>query len=305
MRRAAIDIGSNSLLLAILGEGGRLLCDEVRVVGLGKGLGDGGRLRPDRRAAASAVLREYVALAEAHGVSASEIRAVATSGARRASDAASLFEEIERDLGLVVTIISGEEEARLTWLGAHVDLEVPEGPRLVVDLGAGSTEIVLGLPGAVSVSASLEVGSVRLTERFLCAGQPEPPDRFDPEGLVQMQQHIDTQIGALRLEPAPRTVIGVAATVTTLAAMSAGLPRYDREKIHGSWLERGELQRFMRELLSSDREQRRQIASISPERADYLLAGATILDRILGAVASPRLLVSDRGLRFGVLYDAP
>lgn len=297
MAKAAIDVGSNSLLLTVLGDDGAVLVDEARVVGLGKGLGDRGLFQPDRMAAGEAVLADYVKIAGSFGVPVGEIRAVATSGARRAMNAQTWLSRVQKVLGLKIPIISGDEEARLSWLGARRDLELPEGPLLVVDLGGGSTELVLGEGERIFGRASLEIGSVRLTEQFLGAGVA------DPSGLARLRNTVDTQVATIRLEPTPRTVIGVAGTVTTLAAMAQGLSTYSSEKVHGSRLTRTDLANFTDVLLPATPEERRRICAVSPERADYLLAGATILDRVLGAARRSQILVSDRGLRFGLLAD--
>ena len=295
MPKAAIDIGSNSLLLAVVDDSGAILHDEARVVGLGKGLGDRGLFAPDRMEAAEAVLTDYVVTAQKLGVPASAIRAVATSGARRAMNASTWLARVQKHTGLRTRIISGDEEARLAWLGARRDLDVAEGALLVIDIGGGSTELVLGEGERILGRASLEIGSVRLTEAFLGMGVA------DPAGLARLRNHVDTAVQAIRLEPAPRTVIGTAGTVTTLAAMALGLETYDPARVHGSKLTRTDLARFVDELLPADAAERRRIARVSPDRADFLLAGATILDRVLQASRRPSVTVSDRGLRFGLL----
>lgn len=302
--RAAIDIGSNSLLLTVLAADGSLLHDETRVVGLGRGLGDRGTFLPDRKALAEQVLTDYVEIASRLGVAASDILAVATSGARRAADAQAWFLHLHRVLGLVIRTLSGEEEARLTWLGAHVDLDIAAGPRLVVDLGGGSTELVLGDSDTIAVCTSLELGSVRLTERFLCAGNVIVPDRYDPGDIDAMRRAIDVSVAAVPFIPRPLTVIGVAASVTTLTAAGMGLECYEREKIHGAVLDRGTLARISARLCSADSVSRRAIVALSPERADYLLAGALVLDRVLEAAGASQMIASDRGLRFGILSEA-
>lgn len=295
MPKAAIDIGSNSILLTVQADDGRTVHDEARVVGLGRGLGDRGLFAPDRMAAAEAALADYARIAATHGVLPDAIRAVATSGARRAMNAQTWVARLEKSLGLKVRIISGDEEARLSWLGARRDLEIPEGPLLVADLGGGSTEIVLGDGAQIWGRASLEIGSVRLTEAYLGTGV------HDPSGIARLRNHVDTQVTTLRLEPPPRTVIGTAGTVTTLAAMALGLDHYDAAQVHGTKLTRVDLARFVDRLLPASPDERRRIAAVSPERADFLLAGALILDRVLQAARRPAMLVSDRGLRFGLL----
>lgn len=298
MARAAVDVGSNSILLTIVDDGGVVCVDEARVVGLGRGLGDRGLFAPDRLAAAEEVLTDYVARARSHGIAPEQVRAVATSAARRAMNAPTWFAKVQRELGLRIRVITGDEEARLTWLGSLRDLQLPPGPRLVVDLGGGSTELVLGEDGVVSRRVSLEIGSVRLTEAFLPGSLH---GAADPGGLARMRHHIDAELAAFPMSPAPRVVIGVAGTVTTLATMALGLARYDAERVHGSRLTRVDLARFVDRLLAATPDARRAMVPASPERADWLVAGATVLDRVLAAARRPSLVVSDRGLRYGLL----
>lgn len=301
MPQAAIDIGSNSLLLTVVDDGGGILHDEVRIVGLGKGLGDGGEILPDRLAAAEQVLRDFVNAAKRFGVEPWTIRAVATSAARRATNVEAFFTRIHRETGIRVRIVSGQEEAELTWIGAQRDLPLaPDVVRLVVDLGGGSTELVLGNAAGMSYRVSLEMGSVRLTEAFLCT-DGEVPDHFAPAGLAALRARVDTLLATATFTPRPTVVIGVAGTVTTLCAIGLGLDRYDAARVHGAALSRVQLEDFVDRLLAADAAERRMIAAVSPERADWLLAGAVILERILVAVDLPRLIVSDRGLRFGLL----
>lgn len=305
MNRAAIDIGSNTLLLVVVDDTGAVLHDEARVVGLGRGLGDRGVFAPDRLAAAEEVLRSFVGTARRFGIEPWAIEAVATSGGRRAMNAGTFFERIRRDTGLRVRIVTGEEEAHLTWLGAQRDLfgpggEGPEAPLLVVDLGGGSTELVLGEGERVFHRVSLEIGTVRLTEQLLCQ-RGRVPDRFDAGQVARLRERVEMELEKARLDPLPRTVVGVAGTVTTLAAMQLGLERYDSARVHGSTLSRVDLGRWADRLLAADAAQRRQLAAVSPERAEWLLAGAVVLDRVLAAAKRPSLVVSDRGLRFGLL----
>lgn len=299
MPRAAIDIGSNSVLLTVVDDQGSVIHDEARVVGLGRGLGDRGLFAPDRIKAAEAALADYARTAQKLGVEPWAIQAVATSAARRAMNAQTWFSRLQRRHGLRVRVISGDEEARYTWRGALRDLDLPAGPILVCDLGGGSTELVLGDADRVVQRVSLEIGSVRLTERFLGA----PLVTADPAKLAQLRKHVEMEVAKVQLDPLPRTVIGVAGTVTALSAMALGLSTWDGSKVHGSSLTRADLSRFVDELLPTTPDERRALCSVSPGRADYLLAGAIVLDRVLAAARRPRLIASDRGLRFGMLAD--
>ncbi len=295
MARAAIDIGSNTLLLTVQDDAGNILVDEARVVGLGRGLGDSGSFAKDRMEAADLVLADFARIAIEHGVQPGEVRAVATSGARRAMNAQTWLQRVKRHTALDVRIISGDEEARLAWIGARRDLDVGDDTLLVIDLGGGSTELVLGQGEKIFGRASLEIGSVRLTEQYLGLGIA------DSSGLARLRNHVDTQVATIRLEPGPKTVIGTAGSVTTLAAMALGLERYDSARVHNSHLDREHLAAFTDKLLPMTPDERRAWCVVSPERADYLLAGATILDRVLLAARLPFMVVSDRGLRFGLL----
>jgi exopolyphosphatase/guanosine-5'-triphosphate,3'-diphosphate pyrophosphatase len=289
------------VLLTVMDVDGRVVHDEARVVGLGRGLGDRGLFRPDRIAAAEEALLDYLNIAKQHGVEAWSIKAVATSAARRSMNAETWFAKLQRKHGLRVRIISGDEEARLTWLGSQRDLELPEGPRLVVDLGGGSTELVLGDREQVTRRVSLEIGSVRLTERFLMAPGASTPGIVDPGGLAKLRKHVEIEVSKVELDPAPRVVVGVAGSVTTLAATRLGLEAYDADQVHGCALSRVDLARFVDRLLPATPEQRREMIPSAPDRADYLLAAAIILDRVLAASRRNQLVVSDRGLRFGLL----
>jgi exopolyphosphatase/guanosine-5'-triphosphate,3'-diphosphate pyrophosphatase len=300
MPRAAIDLGSNSVLLTVVDDAGRVVHDEARVVGLGRGLGDRGVFRPDRKAAAEAALAEYVATAAGLGVAPNDIRAVATSAARRATDADTWFGHVERQLGVRFAVLSGEREAELTWRGAQVDLDVP-GPLLVVDVGGGSTELVSGNGEEIRVQVSLELGSVRLTERFLCAPGATEPDHIDPRALDRLRVYVDSELAAVSLVPLPRTVVAVAGSATTLAATLLGLYVYDGAAVHGQVVSRAELTRLVDTLAGASSAERRARVPTAPDRADWLPAAGVLFDRILEAAAAPSLVVSDRGLRYGLL----
>jgi exopolyphosphatase/guanosine-5'-triphosphate,3'-diphosphate pyrophosphatase len=180
--RAAVDIGSNSVLLLVLAEDGTMLHDEARVVGLGKGLGDKGMFRPDRMDAALEALGDYATVAQELGVPPYDVSVAATSATRRALNARSFIERVHKETGLRVKVISGEEEARLTWRGALRALDLPSGPVAVVDLGGGSTELVVGDGNLMGPRVSLELGSVRLTETFF----GDNPQRYRPTDLARM-----------------------------------------------------------------------------------------------------------------------
>jgi exopolyphosphatase/guanosine-5'-triphosphate,3'-diphosphate pyrophosphatase len=298
VNRAAIDIGSNSLLLTVVDGDGNVLHDESRVVGLGRGLGDRGLFAPDRLAAAEAVLTSFVQTSAAHEVAAWQIKAVATSGARRAMNASTWLARVQRRLGLRVRIATGPEEARLTWLGAVRGLDLPGGPRLVLDLGAGSTEIVLGDGDHVVVRESLEVGTMRCTEEFLFGRDGRT---YDPAGIPRIRAHVDMMLTRVALDPAPVVAVAVAGTATTFATMVLGLSAWDGTAVHGTRVTREHLARFVDRLLLVAPDQRAALCPAAPERADWLLAGSVILDALLDRAGRDEFVTSIGGLRFGLL----
>lgn len=302
MPRASIDLGSNSLLLLVVDDGGGVLLDRATVVGLGQGLGDRGLFRPDRMDKAVEVLRDYATQAAALGVPAEQVQCAATSGARRALNAQTFIDRVRRETGLQLRVVDGAEEARLTWRGAAVGLSVPPGPLAVIDLGGGSTELVVGEGDLLRMRVSLEVGTVRLSERFLWAGET-PTDRTDPRDLAHLRAHLVEVFRAVEWPIAPRQVLAVAGTATTLAAMELGLTEWDAARVHGSRLERVSLRRWIDRLLDADAAQRRALAAVSPERADTLLAGACVLDQALASVRRDNLRVSIGGVRHGLIAD--
>jgi exopolyphosphatase/guanosine-5'-triphosphate,3'-diphosphate pyrophosphatase len=297
MPRAAIDIGSNTLLLLVVDDDGNTVHDEARVVGLGQGLGVRGMLKPDRMDAALEVLRDYADTARSLGVPPYDVRAAATSAARRALNARAFLDRVQAETQFGVQIVSGEREALLTWRGAAGDLRLPRGPVAVVDLGGGSTELVQGEGAEIRSRVSLEVGSVRLTEQFF----GPTPDRYKPADLARLREAVDEVSAGISWERLPRALVAVAGTATTLAAMERGLTSWDRTAVHGMRLTRGALRRQIDRLLHSDAAERRTLAAVSPARADYLLAGAVVLDRICASALRDSMVVSDGGVRHGLL----
>ena len=292
--RGAIDIGSNSVLLLVM-DGTRVVHDEARVVGLGKGLGERGVFRPERMEATLDALREFALTATRLGVTPGEIRALATSASRRALNAPSFYTQVRKATGIVVNVISGEEEARLTYLGGVDGMNVPKGLVMLCDPGGGSTELILGEGPHIRSRVSMEIGTVRLTEKYLGYGA------VDPAALARLRAEVDSVVGAVKLDGSPRSVIAVAGTATTLAAAELGLPAYDPAAVHGCTLSAGALRNWVDKLLAATPEGRRDLLAVSPDRADTVLAGAVILLRVLELARRQSWRISDRGLRYGAL----
>lgn len=294
--RAAIDIGSNSVLLLVV-DGDRVVHDECRVVGLGRGMGDPGVFRPDRMEATLAALRDYVARARELGVEPGQVRAVATSASRRALNATTFYERVRRELGLTVQVIDGNEEARLTYRGGLAGISTRPGPVLLCDPGGGSTEVILGEGEAIVQRVSLEVGTVRLTDRHLGY------DRVEPAALARARGDIDAAFSGLSMVARPRTVVAVAGSATTLGAATLGLAEYDSQRVHNSSLTRAQLRGWVDRLLAAGPAERRDLFPSSPDRADTMLVGACILLKVLEHARRETLRISDGGLRYGLARD--
>lgn len=296
MPRAAIDIGSNSLLLLVVDDAGNVLHDEANVVGLGRGLGEVGVFRPDRMEAATAVLADYAEKARGLGVAPENVRTVATSASRRALNAATFYAGVRAKTGLRAEVVTGEEEARLTWLGGIDGIGLGPGPALLCDPGGGSTEVIVGEGPHIRSRVSLEIGTVRLTEQYLGTGM------VAAAALARLRAHVDAAVAALHFDPIPKAAVAVAGTATTLAAADLGLTHYDPSVVHGSTLTAAALRRWIDRLLAAGPEERRRLVAVSPERADTVLAGAVILLAVLERTRRQAWRVSDRGLRYGALH---
>ncbi|MEV4254684.1 Ppx/GppA phosphatase family protein, partial [Spirillospora sp. NPDC049652] len=231
-RVAAIDCGTNSVRLLIADVEGDTLTDverEMRIVRLGQGVDRTGRLAPEALDRTFTAMREYAGMIRAHG--AEKVRVVATSATRDAENRADFVAGVVDIFGVVPEVVTGDEEARLSFTGATRELAAlrPARPYLVVDIGGGSTEFVLGASG-VETAVSMDIGCVRLTERHL--KDADPPT---PEQIAATITDIDAALATVRETVAvdeARTLVGLAGSVTTVAGIALGLPEYDSSRIH-------------------------------------------------------------------------
>ncbi|MDO9379175.1 MAG: Ppx/GppA phosphatase family protein [Nocardioidaceae bacterium] len=299
-RVAAIDCGTNSIRLLVAdvrGDHKDDLVRDMRIVRLGQGVDRTGRLDPE------ALRRTLDACAEYAGtiadLGAERVRLCATSATRDASNAADFAAGVRDVLGVEPEVLSGDEEAALTYLGASRDLPGVEGPVLVADLGGGSTELVVGTDGTADQAVSLDVGSVRLTERHLADDPPTPAQveacRVDVRDAL-LASGIDLS--------SVRTVVGVAGTVTTVAAGVLGLEGYDRDRIHHASLAFDDVRALCDDLVASSVARRRELPWLHPGRADVIGGGALVLRGLLDAVpaSSGRLLVSESDILDGIAW---
>jgi exopolyphosphatase/guanosine-5'-triphosphate,3'-diphosphate pyrophosphatase len=303
MRVACVDIGTNSVLLLVAEQapGGevRAVVERATITRLGQGVDATGELAPEARARTLRCLESYAE--EARRLGASRVLAVGTSAMRDARGGADFAREAAALLGEAPRVISGGEEARLTFRGALSGLRLPPGPALVFDVGGGSTELIVGeVSGGspcIERAASLDVGSVRLTERHLRSDPPLPSE------VEALRVEVDRLLTAF--PPAPgASLVGVAGTVTTLAAVARGVVPYDGARVHGLDLAASEVESLTHRLASLPVAERRELPGLEPKRADVIAAGALLVERLIRWAGGPRLLVSDRGVRWGLALEA-
>ncbi|MGY1601027.1 Ppx/GppA phosphatase family protein [Geodermatophilus sp. SYSU D00815] len=307
-RAAAIDCGTNSirLLVADVPEHGPHvdLLRRMEVVRLGQGVDATGRLAPEAIERTRRVLEEYAATARDLGATA--VRMVATSATRDAANREDFEQVVKATLGQLPDVVTGREEAELSFLGATASLDAaarahgtpaPQPPFLVVDIGGGSTEFVLGDASGVRAARSVDVGCVRLTERHL-AGDPPTADEI---------QRAEADIrAALALVAADvpvaetATLVGLAGSVTTVAALALGLPRYDAEAIHGSRIPVSAVRSVTAGLLTASRTRRAALAVMHPGRVDVIGAGALVLRVLMDAFALDEVVVSEHDILDGI-----
>ena len=303
VKLATIDVGTNTTLL-LVAEGTRradvrVLEERAEITRLGRGIGqqEGGPLGREGIEATLAALRAYAAIARGHGAT---IAAVGTEALRRAPNAADFLVPAAAILGAPVEVIDGDREASLTFLAAATAFpHVASGTVAVVDIGGGSTEIVLAAGGTVRARTSLPLGSVRLTERHL---RHDPPTDAELAALAADLDATLATLGPPDAGPAP-VLIGTAGTVTTLAAMSLRLAGHDASLVHGVELTGAALDAEIERLRRSTQAEREAMRGLDPRRADVILAGGYLLQALVRRLGAHTVLVSDRGIRWGLLYE--
>jgi exopolyphosphatase/guanosine-5'-triphosphate,3'-diphosphate pyrophosphatase len=301
-RVAAFDCGTNSLRLlvadidVVAGTSEDLL-REMRIVRLGQGVDRTGRIADASLQRVFGAVEEFMDLVRKHDVKA--IRFCATSAARDAENAEEFLAGVKDRTGVEPEVLDGDEEARVSFAGAIRSLPPLPEPLLVCDIGGGSTELILGnADGTVLAAESLDIGSVRLNERHLAS---DPPTK---EELAAAVDDIDRALDACSVDPADAgAVIGVAGTVTTLAAAVLGLSSYDPAVIHHSVLRPDAVQGAVADLLAMLVEQRRALPYMHPGRADVIGAGGLILDRILRRTTVRSMLVSEHDILDGIAWS--
>ncbi|WP_408898752.1 exopolyphosphatase [Nocardioides sp. R1-1] len=300
---AAVDCGTNTIKLLVGDpEDPGSVRRESRMIRLGQGVDATGRLAPEALSRAWAAIEEYAAIIAGAGVTADRIRFCATSATRDAANAADFTAGVRARLGTDPEVLSGEEEARLAFAGALRGLEGVadvEDPALVVDVGGGSTELILGHPRTGPTAAhSMDIGSVRLHERHV---------RHDPitrDEIAAVAADVDAALDASPVDPAAaRTVVVVAGTHTTLAAGALGLGAYDRTLIHGRVLAVADLCAQVDRLLAMSVAERRALGWMHPGRADVIDAGGLVVAGVLERLSVGTVTVAETDILDGIAWS--
>ena len=300
MRVAGIDCGTNSIRLLVADAVDGRLVDvvrEMRIVRLGEGVDRTGSLAPQALERTRLALADYAATIAAHGTE--RVRMVATSATRDAANRDMFLAMVRTVLGVEPDVISGAEEAALSFIGAADGLPGVTGPMLVADIGGGSIELVLGdasQPRRLR-SHSMDVGCVRMTERRLGDDPPTP---------AQVAATVDDLRAAIALAAVdvpitdPATFVGVAGTVTTLAAIALGLPRYDAEAIHGSVLSAEQVHDVTARLLAMTHDERAALPVMHPGRVDVICGGALVLRTLVEVAGATNVIASEHDILDGI-----
>ena len=298
-RYAVIDVGTNSIKFHVaerLRDGQwRTVADRAEVTRLGEGLADDRRISSAALDRAVAALTGMVAEARKHGALA--IVAVGTAGLRIAENREQVLDAIEAGAGIRIEVISGEEEARLAYLAAKSSLGLANDSLVVFDTGGGSTQFTFGRGPDVAERFSLDVGAVRYTERFGLDGV------VTDDVLRKALAALSADFARLDGRPAPDALAAMGGAATNITAVKLGLARYDPDAVQGTIIDRTEIDRQIDLYRSMDAEARRRIVGLQPKRAEVILAGACIMRTVMEKLGKRSLVVSDRGLRHGVLAE--
>jgi exopolyphosphatase/guanosine-5'-triphosphate,3'-diphosphate pyrophosphatase len=301
---AAIDCGTNStrlLISRLVPDGGRrweALDRQNTITRLGKGVDATGRLDPEAIERTLAVLRRYKVSLDEHGVT--ELRITATSAARDAANRDELFDAAEAIVGVRPELLSGADEGALSFAGATAELDPADGPFLVVDIGGGSTELIVGTTEVEAVR-SLDLGCVRLTDRHLVSDPPAPEELSN--AIAEATQLFEDVLREVPLFGAATTLVGVAGTISTVAAVEVGLVEWDRDVIHHMHLSRAAAEEVFRTLATEKAADRAHNPGLEPARVDVIVGGCCVLVSLLRTLGADELLVSESDILDGLVQS--
>jgi len=292
---AAIDCGTNSTRL-LISRDGEILDRRMVLTRLGKGVDATGMLDPDAIERTLAVLREYRRAMDEHHVEG--VRIAATSAARDASNSEELFGPAEQIVGTRPELLSGDEEGRMSFAGATAGLDPDQGPFLVIDIGGGSTECMVGTDAPEAVR-SFDVGSVRLTEKHLVSDPPAPEELSN--AIAEAAAWFDDLMREVPASTQAKTVIGVAGTITTVGAIELGMAEYDRDRIHHFRLTREAIEDVFRTLATERLADRIHNPGLEEARADVIVGGLCVLVAFVRTLGVDELLLSESDILDGLV----
>ncbi len=300
MRRyAVIDIGTNSIKFHV-GEkhddgSWGVVVDRAEITRLGEKLQESGIIHAEALERNASVIAEMAAEAARERVAG--IVAVGTMALRTARNSKQLIDRVRELCGLTIEVIPGEEESRFSYLAVKSGIGLSKNSMVIFDTGGGSTEFVFGQGVSVLDRFSLHVGALRFTEKYGLA------NAVTAERLQEALQEIAQDLQRLDGTPTPEALVGMGGTVTTIAAVRHRLVKYDPDFVQGTTIDRWEIDRQMELYRTQSAEERKRIVGLQPKRADVILAGLCIVSTIMHKVRKQRIVVSDRGVRHGLLVD--
>jgi exopolyphosphatase/guanosine-5'-triphosphate,3'-diphosphate pyrophosphatase len=295
---AGIDCGTNSTRVLVADDDGKTVERLMRITRLGQGVDATGRLAEEAIARTATVLEEYRTVLDRHGVD--KVRMTATSAARDAANRDDFFAAATAAVGVTPELLGGDEEARLSFLGAISELDPDDGPFLVADIGGGSTEFAVGTTEPDGV-LSTDIGCVRLTEKFLHTDPPAPEELSQAFDVVRI--HLEDVARVIPSVAEVRRFVGLAGTVTTMAAVELGLATYDRDKVHHFALTRAAAEDVFRTLATESRRQRLFNPGLEEARADVIVGGAIIVCAIMRYFDLSECLVSEADILDGLVLS--
>ncbi len=294
---AGIDCGTNSTRL-IIGDGEQTFEREMTITGLGRGVDSTGMLSPEGIERVRSALENYRTIMDRYELAGT--RMTATSAARDASNRDEFFAVAEATVAVTPELISGHEEAELSFLGAIAELDPADGPFLVFDIGGGSTEFAIG-SSRMEGGISTDMGSVRFSEKYIESDPPLPEELL--ACLSVAEAHLDDVVREVPIVLGARQLVGLAGTVSTAAAVEIGLAEYDRDQIHHFRLDRAAIEDVYRTLVTESRDDRIHNPGLEPGRVDTIVGGMCILARIVRYFDAEDVLVSESDILDGLILS--
>ncbi len=298
-RIAVLDIGTNSIKFHIAEkteEGVKILYDTNNIARLGDGLTRTGMLSEEAMERNIRALGEFMRMAiDQYGID--TFTAVGTMCLRSAKNAKEFIDRARKELGLIINVLPGEEEARLSYLAVVSGVGVGNENVLIIDTGGGSTEFIFGHGDDIKRRFSLDIGAVLITENILIS------DPVGNDEMIRARSYIESFFDKHEVKGDIKRLVGIGGTVTSLCAVMHKMEKFNPDIVQGSVISLEEVQRQIKDYASKTIAQRKTVTGLQPKRADVILAGALILEAIMKRFAVDRLVVSDRGLRHGLTYE--